>query len=145
VVVGQVDAETSGKTFFFFAPIFIPFFILGVPMVDTLFAVLRRAATRSGVAHADKEHLHHRLMRLGHGHRRSVLILWAWSVVLSGLALYPVLTNKGNNVVPFAVAGLGVALYTMFHPGIRRERAVHEQQSRAAQVIELKPRERAEG
>jgi UDP-GlcNAc:undecaprenyl-phosphate GlcNAc-1-phosphate transferase len=114
-------------------------------MLDTLFAILRRAATRSGVSHADKEHLHHRLMRLGHGHRRSVLILWAWSVVLSGLALYPVLTNKGNNVVPFAVAGLGVALYTMFHPGIRRERAVSEQQAHAAQVIELKPRERAEG
>ena len=32
---------------------------------------------RSGVASADKEHIHHRLMRLGHGQRRSVLILWA--------------------------------------------------------------------
>ena len=148
VVVGQVDAETSGKTFFFFAPIFIPFFILGVPMLDTVFAVLRRAASRSGVAHADKEHLHHRLMRLGHGHRRSVLILWAWSVVLSGLALYPVVTNHGNNIVPFVVAGLGVALYTTFHPGIRRVRAVGEAAAppaEAGQVIELKPRERAEG
>src|SRR4051812_26866716 len=82
VVVGQVDAETSGKTFFFFAPVFIPFFILGVPMVDTAFAILRRAAGRSGVAHADKEHLHHRLMRLGHGHRRAGGILWGGGGVL---------------------------------------------------------------
>src|SRR4051812_15589899 len=145
VVVGQVDAETSGKTFFFFAPVFIPLFILGVPMLDTAFAVLRRAASRTSPSHADKEHLHHRLMRLGHGHRRSVLILWAWSVVLSGLALYPVLTDQGNAIVPFAVAGLGVGLYTMFHPGIRRVRTVSEQPVDAGRVIELKPRERAEG
>jgi UDP-GlcNAc:undecaprenyl-phosphate GlcNAc-1-phosphate transferase len=123
VVVGQVDAEFAGKTFFFFAPIFIPFFILGVPMVDTVFAILRRAARRSGLAHADKEHLHHRLMRLGHGQRRSVLILWAWSVLLSGFALYPVITNRGNGLVPFAALALGVALYTLFHPQIRRDRA----------------------
>jgi UDP-GlcNAc:undecaprenyl-phosphate GlcNAc-1-phosphate transferase len=122
VVVGQVDAESSGKTFFFFAPIFIPFFILGVPMVDTAFAILRRAAGRTRVATADKDHLHHRLMRLGHGHRRSVLILWTWSLLLSGLVLYPVFTSRGNNVVPFAVGGLGLALYTLFHPGVRRMR-----------------------
>jgi UDP-GlcNAc:undecaprenyl-phosphate GlcNAc-1-phosphate transferase len=122
VVVGQVDAEFAGKTFFFFAPIFIPFFILGVPILDTLFAILRRAAGRSSLAHPDKDHLHHRLMRLGHGQRRSVLILWAWTVVLSGFALYPVFTNRGNGFVPLAVAGLGIALYTLFHPGVRRAR-----------------------
>jgi UDP-GlcNAc:undecaprenyl-phosphate GlcNAc-1-phosphate transferase len=33
----------------------------------------------------DKEHLHHRLMRLGHGQRRAVFILWAWTAVLAGL------------------------------------------------------------
>jgi UDP-GlcNAc:undecaprenyl-phosphate GlcNAc-1-phosphate transferase len=84
-------------------------------------------------------------MRLGHGHRRSVLILWAWSVVLSGLVLYPVLTDKGNAIVPFAVAGLGVGLYTLFHPGIRRVRAENEEAAEVGRVIELKPRERAEG
>jgi len=122
-VVGQTDVEFTGKTYFFFAPIFIPFFILGVPMLDTAFAILRRAAGRSGLANADKEHLHHRLMRLGHGHRRSVLILWAWTVLLSGMVLYPAFTSRGNAVMPFAVAGLGVALYTLFHPELRRTAA----------------------
>jgi UDP-GlcNAc:undecaprenyl-phosphate GlcNAc-1-phosphate transferase len=142
VVVGQVDAEFSGKTFFFFGPIFIPFFILGVPMVDTVFAILRRAAGRSGVASADKNHLHHRLMRLGHGQRRSVLILWTWSVLLSGLVLYPVITSKGNAIVPVAVAGLGVALYTLFHPGVRRMRPTEasEQPAATSNVIDLKTR-----
>jgi UDP-GlcNAc:undecaprenyl-phosphate GlcNAc-1-phosphate transferase len=119
-VVGQTDVEFTGKTYFFFAPIFIPFFILGVPMVDTAFAILRRAAGRSGLARADKEHLHHRLMRLGHGHRRSVLILWVWTVLLSSFVLFPAFTSRGNAAVPFAVGGLGVALYTLFHPQIRR-------------------------
>ena len=42
---------------------------------------------------ADKEHLHHRLMDLGHGQRRSVAILWLWTALLSGLVLYPVYTD----------------------------------------------------
>ena len=76
--VGGV-AGRSGQTYFFFAPLFIPFFILGVPIVDMAFAFVRRTANRTGFSTPDKNHLHHRLLRLGHGHRRSVLILWAWT------------------------------------------------------------------
>ncbi|MDQ3306668.1 MAG: undecaprenyl/decaprenyl-phosphate alpha-N-acetylglucosaminyl 1-phosphate transferase, partial [Actinomycetota bacterium] len=68
-------------------------------------------------------HLHHRLMRLGHGQRRSVLILWVWTALLSGFVLYPAYTDQGNAVVPFGVAALGVALYTLLHPEARRVRA----------------------
>ncbi|MDQ1446440.1 MAG: UDP-GlcNAc:undecaprenyl-phosphate/decaprenyl-phosphate GlcNAc-phosphate transferase [Acidimicrobiaceae bacterium] len=124
VVVGQTDNEFSGKTFFFFAPIFIPFFILGVPILDTAFAIIRRAGGRSGVAEADKEHLHHRLMRLGHGQRRSVVILWAWTALLCGMVLYPTFTKRGNAVIPVLVAALGIALYMLFHPGIRQRPVV---------------------
>jgi UDP-GlcNAc:undecaprenyl-phosphate GlcNAc-1-phosphate transferase len=119
-VGGRTADQFSGQTYFFFAPLFIPFFILGVPMLDTAFAIVRRALRRASLSQADKEHLHHRLMRLGHGQRRSVLILWAWTAVLSGVVLFPTYTNHGNAIVPAAVAGLGVALYTLFHPGVRR-------------------------
>src|SRR5579859_8033039 len=119
-VVGQTDTQFSGRTYFFFAPIFIPFFILGIPMLDTAFAIVRRAGRRANPAKADKNHLHHRLMRLGHGQRRAVVILWAWSALLSGLVLYPTFTNRGNAVIPFGVAALGVALYTVFSPYGRR-------------------------
>ncbi|MGH9185352.1 MAG: MraY family glycosyltransferase, partial [Acidimicrobiales bacterium] len=122
-VGGSTDAEFSGQAFFFFAPLFIPLVILGVPVLDTIFAIVRRASRRAGVATADKEHLHHRLMRLGHGQRRSVLILWAWTLLLSGLVLYPTYTSKGDFVVPFGIAALGLLLYTIFHPGLRRARA----------------------
>jgi UDP-GlcNAc:undecaprenyl-phosphate GlcNAc-1-phosphate transferase len=127
VVGGHTADQFSGRTFFFFAPIFIPFFILGVPIVDTAFAIVRRARSRSGVTSADIQHLHHRLMQMGHGHRRSVLILWAWTVVLSGLVLFPTYTKRGNALIPVGVAGLGVLLYTLFHPGLRTGREVEEE------------------
>jgi UDP-GlcNAc:undecaprenyl-phosphate GlcNAc-1-phosphate transferase len=120
MVVGGRTPDVSGETYFFFAPLFIPFFILGVPILDTAFAIVRRMARGSRLSTPDKDHLHHRLIRLGHGHRRSVLILWAWTAILSGFVLYPLFTRHGNAVIPFAAAGLGVALYTLFHPGVRQ-------------------------
>jgi UDP-GlcNAc:undecaprenyl-phosphate GlcNAc-1-phosphate transferase len=65
-------------------------------------------------------------MRLGHGQRRSVIILWAWTAVLSLVVLFPTYTNRGNAIVPAAIAGLAVALYTLFHPGVRRHGQVRE-------------------
>jgi UDP-GlcNAc:undecaprenyl-phosphate GlcNAc-1-phosphate transferase len=121
-VGGSTDEPFSGQVYFFFAPLFIPLFILGVPILDTAFAIIRRATKRSGVATADKEHLHHRLMRLGHGQRRSVVILWLWTAVLSGFVLLPTYTGRGDAVVPLGVAALGFGLYIFFHPGIRRSR-----------------------
>jgi len=115
--------QVGGQTYFFFAPMLIPLFILGVPIFDTFLAIVRRAAKRSGVASADKEHIHHRLMRLGHGQRRSVLILWAWTLLLSLLVLYPAYIKEGNGIVPIGLAALGLALFTVLHPGARESRA----------------------
>ncbi len=122
VVGGRVEEPISGRTYFFFAPLFIPLVILGVPILDSLFAIVRRTVRRRGPATADKDHLHHRLMRLGHGQRRSVLILWLWTALLSGLVLYPAYTNEGNAAVPFGIAGLVLILYTVLHPQVRRQR-----------------------
>jgi UDP-GlcNAc:undecaprenyl-phosphate GlcNAc-1-phosphate transferase len=116
-VVGQTNNDFNGRTYFLFAPLVIPFFILGIPMLDTAFAIIRRAGRRAKLAEADKNHLHHRLMRLGHGQTRAVLILWTWTALLSGLVLYPTLANRSISYVPFGVAALGVALYTLF--GVR--------------------------
>jgi len=116
-VVGQTNNDFSGRTYFFFAPLIIPFFILGIPMLDTAFAIIRRAGRRTNLAEADKNHLHHRLMRLGHGQTRSVLILWTWTALLSGLVLYPTLVNRPVSIVPFLAVAMLVALYTLF--GVR--------------------------
>jgi len=117
-VGGRTTESFSGQAYFFFAPIFIPLVILGVPIIDTIFAVLRRAARRKGVSAADKEHLHHRLMNLGHGHRRSVLILWGWTLLLSIFVLYPTYAGNGDAIVPIGIAALALTLYTILHPRI---------------------------
>ncbi len=119
-VGGRTADQFSGQTFFFFAPLIIPFVILGVPFVDTVLAIVRRTRRRTALSQADKEHLHHRLMAQGHGPRRSVGILWAWTAILSGVVLLPTYTNQGNAVVPFAVFALAIILYTLLHPGVRQ-------------------------
>jgi len=127
VVGGRADPNTQdfvGQTFFFFAPLAIPLLILGVPILDTVFAIVRRLSKRQAIDVADKGHLHHRLMNLGHGHRRSVLILWAWTALLSAFVLYPVLSDENPSYLTFGIGALGIVLYTVMHPSVRRKRAV---------------------
>lgn len=121
-VGGQSDDPFSGQAWFFFAPLVIPLVILGVPLLDTVFAVVRRATRRTGVATADKEHLHHRLMDLGHGHRRTVVLLWAWTAVLSGFVLLPVFTGRGDGIVPIGLVALALLLFTVLAPRWRNGR-----------------------
>ena len=132
VIGGRTDQPFSGQSFFFYAPLLIPLLVLAVPIFDTLFAIVRRARKRKGVATADKDHLHHRLMRLGHGHWRSVLILWAWTALLSGFVLYPTITGRGNGIVPIGILALGLLLFTVLHPSLRRRSEVDDEAEPAA-------------
>jgi UDP-GlcNAc:undecaprenyl-phosphate GlcNAc-1-phosphate transferase len=123
-VGGRTPDPFSGQTFFFYAPLAIPLVILGVPVLDTAFAILRRATGGKGLATADKDHLHHRLVRLGHGHRRSVWILWAWTALLSAFVLYPTYNEgRGDAIVPMGVGAAALVLLTLFRPGFRLQPA----------------------
>jgi len=121
MVIGGRTPDVSGQTYFFFAPVFIPVFILGVPLADMAFAFVRRTAQGTAFHTPGLDHVHYRLLRLGHGPRRTVAILWAWTAVMSAFLLYPLFDKKGNEVIPFGVIVLGLALYTLFHPGLRKE------------------------
>lgn len=63
----------------------IPVIILGVPISDTLFAIIRRMVNKTPLSAPDKSHLHHCLLRLGFSHRKTVLIIYAMSSMF-GLA-----------------------------------------------------------
>ncbi len=117
MVIGGRTPDVTGETYFFFEPLLICFFILGVPILDMVLAIIRRTARRSGVSTPDKDHLHHRLVRLGHGPRRAVLILWAWTAVLSGFVLLPTFDPQGNAYIIPGAAALVVLLITLFRPG----------------------------
>jgi len=61
-------------------------------------------------------------MALGHGHRRSVFILWTWTALLSGFVLWPIYSGSGDGIVPFGIAAILLSLFTILHPGVRLER-----------------------
>ncbi len=120
MVIGGRTPPASGVTFFFFAPLLIPVFILGVPLIDAVWAFVRRTASGQGFHTPDKNHIHHRLMRLGHGHRRTVIILWLWTALLCGFVLFPLFDTRVNVFIPFGVAVLLIGLFTWFNPLVNR-------------------------
>ena len=73
-----------------FLSLIFPIIILAVPIIDVLFAMIRRYKNKVSIVRADKHHLHHRLQFLGHSHRRSVIIIYMISSLyaLSSVVLY---------------------------------------------------------
>jgi UDP-GlcNAc:undecaprenyl-phosphate GlcNAc-1-phosphate transferase len=66
-----------------FLPLALPILILIVPLVDLLLAVVRRTRAGRSPFAPDKQHLHHRLLEIGHSHRRAVLIMWLWAGMIA--------------------------------------------------------------
>ncbi len=64
-------------------PIILPIAILVVPFADLLLAVIRRTRAGRSPFSPDKQHLHHRLLEIGHSHRRAVLIIWLWAGLIA--------------------------------------------------------------
>ncbi|MEI4829927.1 MraY family glycosyltransferase [Bacillus sp. FJAT-53711] len=61
----------------------VPIIILGVPIFDTTFAIIRRIVNKKPISAPDKSHLHHRLLALGFSHRTTVLIIYAFGIFFS--------------------------------------------------------------
>lgn len=65
----------------------VPILAAGVPIIDTLFAIIRRKRQHKRIDEADKGHIHHQLMRAGFSQAKTVAIMWGWTAVLSVCAL----------------------------------------------------------
>jgi UDP-GlcNAc:undecaprenyl-phosphate GlcNAc-1-phosphate transferase len=105
MLTGQVDpGGLSGGTLLpAFLPIVLPLSILAVPLLDLILAVVRRTRKGSSPFTPDKEHLHHRLLNLGHGQERAVLIMTAFT----GLIAFGAVSTA---FVPLWLTALGVGL-----------------------------------
>ncbi|HEY9240649.1 MAG TPA: hypothetical protein VIP48_01610, partial [Streptosporangiaceae bacterium] len=68
-------------------PLLLPATILLIPYVDLLLAVVRRTRAGQSPWQADKKHLHHRLLDIGHSHRTSVLIMYLWATLFAGMVV----------------------------------------------------------
>jgi UDP-GlcNAc:undecaprenyl-phosphate/decaprenyl-phosphate GlcNAc-1-phosphate transferase len=67
-----------------FLPLLLPVTLLVVPIADLVLAVIRRTRAGRSPFAPDKQHLHHRLLEIGHSQRRAVLIMWMWAALVAG-------------------------------------------------------------
>ncbi|MEC5424522.1 MraY family glycosyltransferase [Virgibacillus sp. C22-A2] len=65
----------------------IPIIVLAVPIFDTLFAIIRRAYNKESIMMADNKHIHYQLLALGYSHRKTVLIIYAFSSLFGTMAI----------------------------------------------------------
>lgn len=87
----------------------IPIIALGLPLLDTSLAILRRWARRLPVSAADRQHIHHVLLSMGLSHRRAVLVLYLASVSLGGAAM--LLTVERAELTLLVFGSLGIVAF----------------------------------
>jgi len=85
-----------------YIPLLLPLTVIALPLADLLLAVVRRTWAGKSPFAADKQHLHHRLLEVGHSHSRAVLIMYFWAALIA------------FGTVAFSVPGTGRALTLSF-------------------------------
>ena len=112
VVTGQIDfaAVVDRVRFPAYVPILLPVAVLVLPLLDMGLAIVRRLLNGKSPFHPDRLHLHHRLLALGHSHRRAVAIMYVWTGVLAfGVAALAALSTT----TVLVLTGIGVVIATI--------------------------------
>src|SRR6195256_2382746 len=86
LLMGVIAVEAAVKTAAVVSFV-LPLILLAVPFLDTTFVVLKRLKYRQPIYRPDSEHFHHRMARIGFSSRRTIAYLYAWTLMLAGLAL----------------------------------------------------------
>jgi len=112
-LTGQIDpnaisAEKLGPTLL---PLALPFAVLAIPLIDLFSSIIRRLRAGQSPFSADKEHLHHRIMRAGNSQMRTAAILYLWTATIA----FPVVVSAFAPLWASAiVAGLMLS-FTIFY------------------------------
>ncbi|HZE03421.1 MAG TPA: MraY family glycosyltransferase [Pseudonocardiaceae bacterium] len=110
---GKIDPNNYGATdvLALLSPLLVVVAVLFVPLLDLLLAVVRRTRAGRSPFAADKLHLHHRLLEIGHSHRRAVLLIYLWAALLAfgavALTLFDVYVVVWSIMLGLLVAVLG--------------------------------------
>ena len=122
-LTGQFDpsALNTGQSGLLTAylPILLPIAILALPFLDLVLAYARRTMAGTWWFVADKQHLHHRLLKRGHSHVRAVLLMYLWTAIISFGSIAIGLRTKWY-VVAAVVLAVTVAGALTVLPGLRR-------------------------
>lgn len=147
-VTGNIDpaaVQTRQALLPAFIPILLPFAILIVPILDFGLAVTRRLSAGKSPFSADRKHLHHRLLDMGHSHFHAVLIFYAWTATVAfGCLLF--LFVDWYWVLTVVAVGFTVCAVATFAPlGRKRAEFAAQAATRSSPVVDarLDPLDRA--
>ncbi len=87
IVLSTISVQGSLKSTATFT-LLVPILVLGVPIFDTFFAIVRRGKNRLPLMSPDEGHLHHRLLKRGYSTRKAVLVFYSISLVFSMVAIF---------------------------------------------------------
>ncbi|MGB9035793.1 undecaprenyl-phosphate alpha-N-acetylglucosaminyl 1-phosphate transferase [Arthrobacter sp. UCD-GKA] len=104
-----------------FMPVILPVAVIVLPYVDLLLSVIRRTAKRRSPFSADRGHIHHRLVDLGHSARAVVIILYLWALLVASGVVVISLTNRKIAIPLYVAAFVCVTLVTWW-PLLKRAR-----------------------
>jgi UDP-GlcNAc:undecaprenyl-phosphate GlcNAc-1-phosphate transferase len=113
LMMGVITVEAAVKTAAVVSFV-LPLILLAVPFLDTTFVVLKRLKYRQPIYRSDSEHFHHRMARIGFSSRRTIAYLYAWTLMLAGLALalrfIPYSDHKGHLHTGWTLVLIGLGL-----------------------------------
>lgn len=116
VGIGQAPglAADTANVILAYSALWIPLLVVAIPVLDAILAIARRVRGRRSVFHADKEHLHHRLMDLGHGHKQAVIVMYVWSALAAGAGLAFAFLEQSEIAFALPIAVAAIVIYTLF-------------------------------
>lgn len=121
VIVAYSDSQTDAvhQMVPVYIPLLLPLTVIAVPFADLVLAIVRRTWNGQSPFAADKQHLHHRLLEVGHSHSRAVLIMYFWSALIAfGTVAFSV--KSDSTVILLAVMALcAVGLVVLLMPRFR--------------------------
>ena len=127
-LTGQLDparVDVDGASAFAaYLPLVLPFAVMALPLIDMCMAYFRRSVRGQKWWEPDKQHLHHRMLGLGYGHRQAVALLWLWSAVVSFGVVFVGLAPNGYTITALCAGLLLAAFLTWGRVALRRLRAV---------------------
>jgi UDP-GlcNAc:undecaprenyl-phosphate GlcNAc-1-phosphate transferase len=113
LMMGVITVEAAVKTAAVVSFV-LPLILLAVPFLDTTFVVLKRLKYRQPIYRPDSEHFHHRMARIGFSSRRTIAYLYAWTLMLAGLALalrfVPYSDHKGHLHTGWTLVMIGLGV-----------------------------------
>ena len=97
--------------------VLVPILILAVPILDTIFAIIRRKLKGKPIFEADKEHLHHQFMKMTHSQRRTVLVIYAINILFSIASILYVLKDPYFGMILYLLLLL-IVIWLILHTSI---------------------------